>query len=75
MILLLIIPSWILTVSIVVALCLAARRGEEDGERRSGAAAGREHVSPTLAATEGVARLPTPATASSSFAQAGGRAA
>jgi hypothetical protein len=46
MALLLIIPSWILILSIVLALCVAARRGDQQEERRAEAAARPELPAP-----------------------------
>jgi hypothetical protein len=49
MALLLIIPSWLLVISLVVALCVAARRGDRDEDQRRGAPAVVEPSSSTLA--------------------------
>jgi hypothetical protein len=46
MALLLIIPFWILVLSIVLALCVAARRGDQQEERRAEAAARLELPTP-----------------------------
>jgi hypothetical protein len=72
MALLLIIPAWILVVSIVLALCVAARRGDQHEERLAGAAAPTELPAPSRLA---VTRQSPRADAARELVGAGGTAA
>jgi hypothetical protein len=75
MILLLVIPSWLLILSLVLALCLAARRGEVDREQAPAPQACAAPVEHAFAAAEGPGRRAGHADPSHQLLGAGGTAA